>query len=141
MARRRARAQTPKGEIRDIKKLTGDGLTTPCCKRTMRLLSVRGRIARPYSYPRNLLHTQRPGSLQFKVTYPILSWRGAKTKSAARLSDLAQGPLESKKPLAPFTDDVPQYPAVVQGAKYNMQKFANCVLLTRVGNFYEVGPS
>ncbi|EFE34750.1 uncharacterized protein ARB_06513 [Trichophyton benhamiae CBS 112371] len=104
----------------------------------MRLLSVRGRISRPSLYPRSLLYTQRPGLLQFKVPYPIISWRGAKTKSAARLSDLAQGPLESKKPLAPFTDDVPQYPAVVQGAKYNMQKFPNCVLLTRVGNFYEL---
>ncbi|EXJ90250.1 hypothetical protein A1O1_03349 [Capronia coronata CBS 617.96] len=35
-------------------------------------------------------------------------------------------------------DDEPQYPTVLQGAKQNMAKFDNCVLLTRVGNFYEL---
>ncbi|EDN06153.1 predicted protein [Histoplasma mississippiense (nom. inval.)] len=35
-------------------------------------------------------------------------------------------------------DDAPQYPTVIQGAKNNMLKFKNCVLLTRVGNFYEL---
>jgi hypothetical protein len=36
------------------------------------------------------------------------------------------------------TDDAPQYPTVIQGAKNNMIKFNNCVLITRVGSFYEV---
>ena len=35
-------------------------------------------------------------------------------------------------------DDAPQYPAVVQGARNNMTKYKDCVLLTRVGKFYEV---
>lgn len=35
---------------------------------------------------------------------------------------------EAKKPL----------PQVVRGARSNMQKFENCVLLTRVGGFYEL---
>ncbi|EFR02103.1 DNA mismatch repair protein mutS [Nannizzia gypsea CBS 118893] len=104
----------------------------------MRLLSTRGRIVRPFIYPRSSILTEKRGFLQVKAINPIVPWRGAKTKSAARLSDLVQGPLESNKPLAPFTDDVPQYPTVIQGAKYNMQKFPNCVLLTRVGNFYEL---
>ena len=35
-------------------------------------------------------------------------------------------------------DNAPQYPTVVQGARNNMTKFKDCVVLTRVGNFYEV---
>ncbi|KAH7035044.1 muts domain V [Microdochium trichocladiopsis] len=35
-------------------------------------------------------------------------------------------------------DDGPQYPTVVMQARRNMQKFDNCVLLTRVGGFYEL---
>jgi hypothetical protein len=43
-----------------------------------------------------------------------------------------------EQPLAPLVNDVPQYPTVIQGARNNMVKFQNCVLLTRVGSFYEV---
>lgn len=35
-------------------------------------------------------------------------------------------------------DERPTYPTMVQQARNNMQKFENCVLLTRVGGFYEV---
>lgn len=35
-------------------------------------------------------------------------------------------------------DDAPAYPTVVQQARSNMRKFENCVLLTRVGGFYEL---
>jgi hypothetical protein len=66
-------------------------------------------------------------------------WRGARTKSASKLKELAQGALESREPCPPLVNDAPQYPTVVQGARNNMIKFKNCVVLTRVGNFYEVG--
>ena len=33
----------------------------------------------------------------------------------------------------------PAYPTVVQQALNNMRKYEKCVLLTRVGSFYEVG--
>ncbi|ERF72245.1 hypothetical protein EPUS_02132 [Endocarpon pusillum Z07020] len=64
--------------------------------------------------------------------------RGAKTKASLKVQDLPQGvigidPLPELEP-----DDAPQYPAVVQGAKNNMIKFNDCVVLTRVGNFYEL---
>jgi DNA mismatch repair ATPase MutS len=36
------------------------------------------------------------------------------------------------------TQDEPSYPTVVLQAKRNMEKFDNCVLLTRVGGFYEL---
>lgn len=62
--------------------------------------------------------------------------RGKKTTASATLADLPQGliPLD---PL-PVEDEVPSYPTVVQQALTNMRKFENCVLLTRVGGFYEL---
>ena len=65
------------------------------------------------------------------------SWkRGKKTKSSMKLDDLHQGviPLE---PLA-LEHDTPAYPTVVLQARSNMRKFENCILLTRVGGFYEL---
>jgi MutS domain I len=62
--------------------------------------------------------------------------RGAKTRATVKLEDLAQGviPLD---PL-PLEDGIPTYPTVVLQARSNMRKFENCVLLTRVGGFYEL---
>ncbi|WEW58443.1 MutS protein 1 [Emydomyces testavorans] len=68
---------------------------------------------------------------------PKISWRGAKTKASVKLKNLAQGRLEAVEHLPPLMNDSPQYPSVIQGAKNNMLKFRNCVLLTRVGSFYE----
>ncbi|KAK2601718.1 MutS protein 1 [Conoideocrella luteorostrata] len=64
--------------------------------------------------------------------------RGKKTKTVIKLSDLPQGPI--KPELQPLKDnhDEPSYPTVVLQARRNMQKFDNCVLLTRVGGFYEL---
>lgn len=66
------------------------------------------------------------------------SKRSAKTKSTVKLKDLPQGALK----LAPYddgsVDDAPRYPAVLQGHLNNMQKFENCIVLTRVGGFYEL---
>ena len=63
--------------------------------------------------------------------------KGAKTKSTVKLKDLPQGALKLE-PYNDGADDAPQYPAVVQGHRNNMQKFKNCAVLTRVGGFYEV---
>jgi hypothetical protein len=62
--------------------------------------------------------------------------RGKKTKTTVRIEDLPQGtiPLDPE----PAEDDGPAYPTVVLQARRNMQKFDNCVLLTRVGGFYEL---
>ena len=71
----------------------------------------------------------------------LLRGRGAKTKASLKVQDLPQGVI-GKNPLPELeSDDAPQYPAVVQGAKNNMIKFTDCVVLTRVGNFYEVSAS
>jgi hypothetical protein len=70
---------------------------------------------------------------------PVAPWsRGAKTKTTKKLKELHQGVIAAE-PLPDLeTDNAPQYPTVVQGAKNNMIKFSNCVLITRVGSFYEV---
>lgn len=65
--------------------------------------------------------------------------RGAKTKTAVKLKELTQGIIQTDCVPLPEEDEDPVYPTVVQGVKNNMVKFQNCVVLTRVGNFYEVG--
>ncbi|KAI1176740.1 muts domain V [Nemania sp. FL0916] len=69
---------------------------------------------------------------------PSTPSRGKKTKSSVKLSSLPQG-LVDAAPLPDLQDDGdPAYPTVVLQARRNMQKFENCVLLTRVGGFYEL---
>lgn len=75
--------------------------------------------------------------------------RGKKTKTTVSLADLPQGPLVPPTPTPPAPsvsaedavaeeNEGPAYPTVVLQARRNMQKFENCVLLTRVGGFYEL---
>ncbi|QKX54131.1 uncharacterized protein TRUGW13939_01215 [Talaromyces rugulosus] len=52
-------------------------------------------------------------------------------------SDLPQGALKLEA-YNDGSDDAPRYPTVVQGHRNNMEKFKNCVVLTRVGGFYEL---
>lgn len=67
--------------------------------------------------------------------------RGKKTKTVVSLDDLPQGVIRAD-PLPPTFEEEPPpspaYPTVVLQARRNMQKFDNCVLLTRVGGFYEL---
>ena len=62
--------------------------------------------------------------------------RGAKKSSRIDASELPQGALM----LEPLARDAerPSYPTVVRQAWNNMRRFDKCVLLTRVGSFYEV---
>ena len=68
---------------------------------------------------------------------PEQAVRGKKTKSTITLDD-KQGLIEAESAELIEDDDGPIYPTVVRQARNNMRKFSNCVLLTRVGNFYEV---
>lgn len=54
------------------------------------------------------------------------------------LADLPQGVVSSDVPPPQDAKSEPAYPTVVLQARMNMQKFDNCVLLTRVGGFYEL---
>lgn len=64
--------------------------------------------------------------------------RGAKRKSTLKLRELPQGPLGGGEELPPLTDNDAEYPTVVQQARNNMRRFSQCILLTRVGSFYEL---
>ncbi|KAI1082869.1 muts domain V-domain-containing protein [Whalleya microplaca] len=124
----------------------------PPCRRLTSLLVGRSRChhvaglgaSRPLSSERRLMC---PGSASHAAVSPLsatpvsrIQVRGKKTKSSLRLADLPQGPLAlDPAPLPePEEDEGPAYPTVVLQAHRNMQKFENCVLLTRVGGFYEL---
>ncbi|RMD40292.1 hypothetical protein DV735_g4845, partial [Chaetothyriales sp. CBS 134920] len=66
--------------------------------------------------------------------------RGAKTVSKKKVKELQQGAIQAD-PLPELEDDrtsaYPQYPPLLQGVRANMAKYPNCLLMTRVGNFYE----
>ncbi|KAI1322208.1 muts domain V [Xylariaceae sp. FL0255] len=79
-----------------------------------------------------------------RLISPIPYWtspsvRGKKTKLSIKLDDLPQGLVQAVQPLPDVQEDGgPAYPTVVLQARRNMRKFENCVLLTRVGGFYEL---
>lgn len=77
--------------------------------------------------------TCRASTLRIAVPFA----RGAKTKTTAKLKDLPQGALKLET-YSDGADEAPRYPKVVQDHRNNMEKFKNCVVLTRVGSFYEV---
>ena len=81
----------------------------------------------------------RPVPLNSHSLQTRIHRRGAKSKSTVKSSELPQGVLQAEKLVSDAKDDGPSYPVVVQQARNNMQKFENCVLLTRVGGFYEAG--
>lgn len=63
--------------------------------------------------------------------------RGAKRTSKVDLDDLPQGAIQGE--YVPVQDDAePEYPPLLQQVRNNMLKFSHCVVLTRVGGFYEV---
>ena len=65
--------------------------------------------------------------------------RKRKIKTSADIDEttgLPQGLIPLEQP--PLEEEAPSYPTVVLQARKNMRKFENCVLLTRVGGFYEL---
>jgi hypothetical protein len=64
--------------------------------------------------------------------------RGAKRQTTLTVKARTQGSLPAK-PIEPVDEnDGPIYSTVIQQVRNNMNKFSHCVVLTRVGNFYEV---
>ncbi|EAQ92742.1 hypothetical protein CHGG_00977 [Chaetomium globosum CBS 148.51] len=78
-----------------------------------------------------------PGPPESLRRIPHLQVRGKKTRTVFKLDDLPQGFVAPLEPLPPEEDE-PAYPTVMLQARRNMQKFDSCVLLTRVGGFYEL---
>ena len=63
--------------------------------------------------------------------------RGAKRKAAVQMDELPQGALDAEA-LPAQIDEEPEYPPLLQNVRNTMLKFSHCVVLTRVGGFYEV---
>ena len=59
--------------------------------------------------------------------------------ATVQLDELPSSPIEPCIGLPAEENAGPAYPTVVQQALNNMRKYEKCVLLTRVGSFYEVG--
>ncbi|KAL7267211.1 MutS protein 1, partial [Rhizina undulata] len=80
--------------------------------------------------------TVLPGITQ---SSPLPCRHYAKVVVSKKLAELPQGALQ---PLEPFPKDdekpLPAFPPVMEQALQNMRSFPNCVLLTRVGGFYEL---
>jgi hypothetical protein len=93
-----------------------------------------------HHYSRSRLFLRRPQARpQIRVCMQVhgqVHTRGKKTKTTVKLDELPQGVI-LVEPL-PVEEDGPAYPTVVLQARRNMQKFDGCVLLTRVGGFYEL---
>lgn len=64
--------------------------------------------------------------------------RGAKRTSIVKIKPIAQGVLPAKEVKIVNEDDGPVYSSAIQQHLNNMRKFSDCVVLTRMGNFYEV---
>ena len=65
--------------------------------------------------------------------------RGAKSRATVQLDELPNFRTEACIGLPGQENAGPPYPTVVQQALDNIRRYENCVLLTRVGSFYEVG--
>lgn len=73
------------------------------------------------------------------VVYPSLTRvRGAKTKETVKLESLVQGALTPIPTSDSDIPDAPVYPPVIQQHLNHVKQFRDCVVLTRVGNFYEM---
>ncbi|PQE10124.1 hypothetical protein CJF31_00004089 [Rutstroemia sp. NJR-2017a BVV2] len=100
-------------------------------KRTRKVSSVRLE-----SLSQGLIDLDKPESLIPNVTPLTPEPKELAKKSDGSAKNLHQG-LISLEPLE-FEDESPSYPTVVMQARKNMQNFENCVVITRVGGFYEL---
>ncbi|KAL2854262.1 muts domain V-domain-containing protein [Aspergillus pseudoustus] len=85
-------------------------------------------------------HAQRPRRVASPQPASGLDYeqrRYAKSKSTVKLKDLPQGAVKLE-PYQDVVDDGPRFPTVLQEHRNNMHKFKNCVILTRIGGFYEL---
>ena len=76
-------------------------------------------------------------SVRRLTTTPLLQAAVKRSRTTVKLSDLTQGKVAAE-PLPIEEQQLPPYPTVVLQARQNMDKFEGCVLLTRVGGFYEL---
>jgi hypothetical protein len=96
-----------------------------------------------------LPRARKPGLSCFSRSRPCLALRARagdaigfrreiKTVSTVTVKRLPQGALPKREDGETDAVEEPQYPTVIQQALNNMRKFSHCILITRVGSFYEV---
>ena len=105
-------------------------LATPRRLHTPTSTVYRSRWTRPCANSRATLTISTPW-------HQVSQHRGAKRKATLIIDDMPQGPIETSA-LPPQDDVEPEYPPLLQQVRNNMLKFSHCVILTRVGGFYEV---
>ena len=119
-------------------------ITSAFCKTAMRNgLIARSRRCLALQNKIRLARPENQVPFGFHYLDAPLRWnrtgrRGVKSKATISLSELLNDRDEPGHglPYEHITGKV--YPTVVQQALDNMEKYGNCVLLTRVGSFYEV---
>ena len=73
------------------------------------------------------------------TAHPSITFkRGAKRKTTVKLDDLIQGVLPALPKLESDSPPEKVYPPVLQQHLNNVRKFSDCIVLTRVGDFYEM---
>lgn len=101
---------------------TVPGLCATCIQRTL------------YIWTRRPL-TWRPMPIPWSV---VGSVRGAKTRTVVKASSLPQGALPPLPQDEADRTPAKSYPTVLQQHLNNVRKYKDCVVLTRVGDFYEM---
>ena len=91
-------------------------------------------FATPYTSSTRSWHASRATLPKW---HSFAQHRGAKTKATLNLDDVPQGMIKSES-LPDQNDGEPDYPPLLQQVRNNMLKFSHCVVVTRVGGFYEV---
>ena len=90
-------------------------------------------LRRPYS---SLQFSNGPPRAKLSVSHSLMLGRHASTKLRKSLDELPQG---LQAPLEPFVEkEASKYSPVIDEVLQNQRRFPKCVLLTRVGQFYEV---
>ena len=122
------------------------GHVSSATRHVVQKFSASSRLScRAYASSSLALGLTRPRRASRAQSTPALQWhhvrqvRGAKKKVTISLDEIpeAQGLIDGP-PLPPLADE-PDYPPLLQQVRNSMLKFSHCVLLTRVGGFYEVG--
>ncbi|KAF2452693.1 putative DNA mismatch repair protein Msh1 [Lineolata rhizophorae] len=120
------------------------GLANSCIRRPISAFRLSRTLCLPLAACLSSPSFYDGASLQARIFSP---WhektqvRGARKRTTLKLDDLPQGllPVEAEENNGEDAEENrPAYPTVVQQARNNMRKFNHCVVLTRVGNFYEL---
>lgn len=103
----------------------------------LRQRTVNGFWSRPLYARRSSAPALRTAFALPLTTSAHLQAATKRKKTTVKLSDLPQGKIAAS-PLVFEEQNGPAYPTVILQARRHMDKFDKCVLITRVGGFYEL---